>query len=1075
MGKAKIIGNYGAGKYRIEVDVGSQIKASKIAALEVERSKLLAEITVLENQLVPVQADIDAVAFELNLLLAEIQIYEEDRKSRIAALQSTLDGVIAAVDAQNDIVQQAGANAFLLQTFLNQKKVEYDALVVQRDILLQNIQNLEEQIAIFESALELDKTTWDKAEEDIDTYESIVTDSVLYVQNAPVNLKSAISEALGYPVGVDIDEIVELISSKSLALKFSQFNTNQFALEADIQDAATNYIYELYGLGTPANLTALIEVYNGTTQASIVADSLINDFTDPEYTVLSSLCDIPLLATLNDIRSGVISDVEVVDAFIDDLNNYLSTNEKEFYANSGLLYKCAFSIFENRLRIVNHLEALAQLKGYGLPAAIETTFGTGTGVAIYPEVFAPGLSNMSDAKVAYSTNFLYLRTFYKELIDLKTKIDFNIDTLNATFLEYDISKPLLTDKESEITTFRNDILTPAQNEYKDALEIIKTETFFLNQGYATIQVFQQDIALIQIEKLPQNLSDRLLAIEVESARLSEVYAFIFNALSYLKLKSLSLLKEIVRINNIPAIYDTDAWCVDYTENATGNVATIEIPGEPSRPINIAAGGRAPSLTDGKLRSRSFMTGPQAYFNAAILPGWQKFKPTYRRGTITSINTENNTANLTLYDDRSTAANFSGVGLVINQTNTLSNVPIVYLDCNAFAFKVGDDCVIEFQGQNWNNPKLIGFVNNPRPCTKFTVTFNITGTGGTIVGTIIQEVYFGQSTSPVSVVFTDPTAAVKFTNYSGSLKDIVIENVTQNIVIGVEFISGVGGSTGIAVQIVGTFGFSTIFNGGSFYVDARVIESASAFPGLVDVEGTTLPLAPNGPATTYPFFNIPGTVEIRGILSFFSASNPPNELGTGGSFSTFTTPNTFYQPIGTDGTQVDRPYYILKRQVYNGPSTLSIVNEAINAVNQNPSNPSQTYSGVNAATYYSFAVDASTTNAAGRYITYIVEQQNGYSLNIIGTTPDDPDTEIDEANASLARVGGGFSYVQASGFPGSPPGSIQLKYDPTGASNFENGTVISYYNTGVIVKGTSSTATESPTYSLLYVREGSSLP
>lgn len=168
-----------------------------------------------------------------------------------------------------------------------------------------------------------------------------------------------------------------------------------------------------------------------------------------------------------------------------------------------------------------------------------------------------------------------------------------------------------------------------------------------------------------------------------------------------------------RLNELQSLNLTqsvNAWCVDYTDNATGEVATIEIPGEPGRPFLIAPGGRAPAAADGKLLAREVMTGPQAYFNAAILPGWQKFKPTYRRGTITAINFANDTADVTLYDDRSSAD-----ALAINQTSTLSNVPIVYQDCNADVFELGDDCVIEFQGQDWSNPKLIGFVSNPRAC------------------------------------------------------------------------------------------------------------------------------------------------------------------------------------------------------------------------------------------------------------------------------------------------------------------------------------------------------------------------
>lgn len=157
----------------------------------------------------------------------------------------------------------------------------------------------------------------------------------------------------------------------------------------------------------------------------------------------------------------------------------------------------------------------------------------------------------------------------------------------------------------------------------------------------------------------------------------------------------------------------DAWCTDYTEDATGYVATIEIPGE-SDLILIAPGGRAPVLaTDGQLRSRGLMSPAQAYFNAAVLPGWQKFKPTYRWGTITALDEDADTATVSLAEARSSAQR-----LLVNQENTLAGVPIVYMDCNAEAFEVGDRVVIEFQGQDWAAPRIIGFVDNPGPCIEW---------------------------------------------------------------------------------------------------------------------------------------------------------------------------------------------------------------------------------------------------------------------------------------------------------------------------------------------------------------------
>jgi hypothetical protein len=197
------------------------------------------------------------------------------------------------------------------------------------------------------------------------------------------------------------------------------------------------------------------------------------------------------------------------------------------------------------------------------------------------------------------------------------------------------------------------------------------------------------------------------AANVELVRQQLLLADAQRELSRLQANRAQLARDLNALQDASFQRDLQAWCVDYTDDATGEVATIEIPGEPKYTL-IAPGARAHTAADGRLLARQVMTGPQAYFNAAILPGWQKFKPTYRRGTITAI--DGDVATVALADDRSSAQN-----LAINQASTLAGVPIVYQDCNGEVFEVGDECVVEFQGQDWNNPKVIGFQSNPIAC------------------------------------------------------------------------------------------------------------------------------------------------------------------------------------------------------------------------------------------------------------------------------------------------------------------------------------------------------------------------
>lgn len=211
----------------------------------------------------------------------------------------------------------------------------------------------------------------------------------------------------------------------------------------------------------------------------------------------------------------------------------------------------------------------------------------------------------------------------------------------------------------------------------------------------------------------------------------------------------------------------DAWCADLTEDAIGYVKTLEIPGE-SDLILIAPGGTYPSLeTAGYLRSRALMSPWQAFFNAAVLPGWQKFKPTYRFGTITALDEDANTATVELAVARSSAQQ-----LPVNKSNTLTNIPVVYMDCNAAAFDVGDRAVVEFQGQDWSAPRVIGFVDNPRGC------------GWPCVGTTpYNGPWFVTSSQVLVDKMMDPGTLFEWkTDYANTWSDLSVPHVNPLIAI-----------------------------------------------------------------------------------------------------------------------------------------------------------------------------------------------------------------------------------------------------------------------------------------------------
>lgn len=178
-------------------------------------------------------------------------------------------------------------------------------------------------------------------------------------------------------------------------------------------------------------------------------------------------------------------------------------------------------------------------------------------------------------------------------------------------------------------------------------------------------------------------------------------------------------RRLERVQAWQAGYTADersVWCADLTEDLSGEVGTIEVPGEPTT-VLIQPGyeGNAAydSVRDGQLEGPEAGTPAGVFWNWATLPVWQKYMPTYRTGTITAING-------TLADITLDAALSSQQDLNVNQADTLSDVPFDYMSCDQDAFDVGDEVVVEFVNQDWNDPMIIGFKANPKTCTTYCV-------------------------------------------------------------------------------------------------------------------------------------------------------------------------------------------------------------------------------------------------------------------------------------------------------------------------------------------------------------------
>ena len=179
------------------------------------------------------------------------------------------------------------------------------------------------------------------------------------------------------------------------------------------------------------------------------------------------------------------------------------------------------------------------------------------------------------------------------------------------------------------------------------------------------------------------------------------------------MQKLQLMKRRNVLESTQALEDIrDVWCADLTEDLSGEVPTCEVNGELTHAILYPGQSpAAPPADHGGLVPVIGQTAAQAALNFCIHPGWQKWKPTYRIGIITSIDYDDDTCSLTL--DLFNKSHYQNLN--INQTDTLESVPISYMTCNAAAFEVDDRVLVRFDGQDWTAPRVIGFESEPQPC------------------------------------------------------------------------------------------------------------------------------------------------------------------------------------------------------------------------------------------------------------------------------------------------------------------------------------------------------------------------
>lgn len=222
---------------------------------------------------------------------------------------------------------------------------------------------------------------------------------------------------------------------------------------------------------------------------------------------------------------------------------------------------------------------------------------------------------------------------------------------------------------------------------------------------------------IQIEHLVTELNANIAKNTASLATVNEQIAAETDAnkLTALKLKKASLLANQKYLQDLATKINTTGWCVDVTEDMVGTVGTIEVPGERGSFVNLHSDNAYSAARDGQLEKAGAGKTAGVIWNLAMLPGWQKWKPTYRYATITALNISEIEGGTDYCDVTLEASLSTQQSLDVNQATTLSNVEIDYMDCNGAGFQVGDVVVVQFTSQNWNSPKVIGYKTEPKYC------------------------------------------------------------------------------------------------------------------------------------------------------------------------------------------------------------------------------------------------------------------------------------------------------------------------------------------------------------------------
>lgn len=165
--------------------------------------------------------------------------------------------------------------------------------------------------------------------------------------------------------------------------------------------------------------------------------------------------------------------------------------------------------------------------------------------------------------------------------------------------------------------------------------------------------------------------------------------------------------ELAQLEDLPDYRDMECWCADWTGDLSGDIGTVEIgntTGGPDIQIRPGYGNQATysQARDGTVQPVLAGTPAAVFYNAAMRPGVEKWRPQYAHARITAKDDDTGLCTIEITDGP-------------HSGSVHSNVTVSYMTCGALVFVIEDRVLVQFDGRNPDAPVIIGFETNPRPC------------------------------------------------------------------------------------------------------------------------------------------------------------------------------------------------------------------------------------------------------------------------------------------------------------------------------------------------------------------------